>query len=111
MFKAIRRTRRIVSVVSPSSMIFMKIMDDGVGGIVSKTGGDFIQADEPAAGFQDMMHRIRMRYTLYYLLPADKPGANRSVRVELRKEAASRFPKTQLRARRGYRVPHAAATP
>jgi VWFA-related protein len=77
----------------------------GVKGITDKTGGDFIRTDAPGTDFQDSMHRIRSRYSLYYPLPEGKPGRTHSIRVELTEEAAKRFPKAHVRARTGYVFP------
>ena len=55
--------------------------------------------------FQEMMHRIRTRYSLYYPMPVDKPGRARTIRVELTGEAAKTNPKAVIRARRGYVMP------
>jgi Ca-activated chloride channel homolog len=77
----------------------------GVRGIAEKTGGDFIHAGDPAAGFQESMHRIRSRYSIYYAMPNAKPGSRRSLHVELSADAAKRYPKSKVRARTGYIVP------
>lgn len=77
----------------------------GVKGVTEKTGGDFIRADDPGTAFQEAMHRIRSRYSLYYPLPEAKPGSRRSIRVELTDEAARQHPKARVRARTGYMVP------
>jgi len=81
------------------------VMQAGMRGIAEKTGGDFIHSDDPGTAFQDAMRRIRSRYGLYYRLPQAKPGATRTVHVELRAEAAKRYPKARVRARTGYVVP------
>jgi len=52
-----------------------------------------------------MMHRIRLRYSLYYSMPAAKPGEERQVKIELTPDALQRFPKARVRARKGYQVP------
>lgn len=77
----------------------------GVKGIAEKTGGDFIRADDAGAAFQESMHRIRSRYSLYYPLPEAKPGTTRTIHVELTGDAAQRNPKARVRARTGYVVP------
>jgi VWFA-related protein len=77
----------------------------GMKGIATKTGGDSIDGDDPGSAFQEAMHRIRARYSLYYAQPAGKPGSNRTIRVELSHEAAARYPKARIRARTGYIVP------
>ncbi len=81
------------------------LMQAGMKGIAAKTGGDAIPSDDPGPAFQDAMHRIRSRYSLYYAQPQAKPGATRSIRVELAKHAAHRFPKARVRSRTGYIVP------
>lgn len=80
-------------------------MSAGMKGIAAKTGGDTVHSDDPGAGFQEAMRRIRTRYSLYYPMPEGKPGTRRSVRVELAPAAAARFPKAKVRARMGYVVP------
>ena len=77
----------------------------GMKGIAEHTGGDTIKSDDPGAAFQESMRRIRSRYSLYYAQPEGKPGAVRSVRVELTGDAAGQHPKAKVRARTGYVVP------
>jgi VWFA-related protein len=77
----------------------------GMRGIAEKTGGDAISTTEPADAFQDCMHRIRSRYSLYYAQPEAKPGSIRGIRVELTGNAAKEHPKARVRARTGYVVP------
>jgi Ca-activated chloride channel family protein len=79
----------------------------GVKGITEKTGGDFVRADDAGTAFQDAMHRIRTRYSLFYDLPRSRPGDRRSIRVELSPGAQQRFPKARVHARTGYVVPNA----
>jgi Ca-activated chloride channel family protein len=96
-------TMRTVSVIlGPQNLA----IHAGMKGIAEKTGGDALTAKEPGAAFQEAMRRIRTRYSLYYALPEAKPGATRSIRVELAAGAAQRFPKSRLRARTGYVVPY-----
>ena len=87
------------------------LMQAGMKGIAQKTGGDFIRSEDPATGFQEAMHRIRSRYSLYYALPQAKAGTTRTVHIELTPEAARRFPKARVRARTGYTVPARAEEP
>jgi Ca-activated chloride channel family protein len=83
----------------------MYAVEVGVQGLVEKTGGDFIQSDDPGPAFRDSIHRIRSRYSIYYAMPADvKPGAHRSIRVALMPEAAKRYPGARVRTRTGYIV-------
>jgi VWFA-related protein len=80
-------------------------LHEGMQGVAEKTGGDTIKADDPGRAFQEMMRRIRLRYSLYYAMPAAKPGQERQVKIELTKEAQQRYPKARVRARKGYQVP------
>ena len=75
----------------------------GVRGIAEKTGGDFLRAADSGRGFQESMRRIRSRYSLYYAMPAGKPGTRRTIRVEL--TAAEKHSKARVRARTGYFTP------
>jgi len=93
------QARRAAGVVlNPLSLA----MQAGMKGIAEKTGGDSITANEPGSAFQEAMHRIRSRYSLYYAQPAGKPGVMRSIQVELTPAASKRYPKARVRARTGY---------
>ncbi len=81
------------------------LLQAGMKGIADKTGGDAIKSNDPGRGFQDMMRRIRSRYSLYYALPQDKPGKPHTIRVELTGDAARKYPKSVVRARKGYQIP------
>lgn len=89
------------NIAMPTGFLFQA----GINGVVDKTGGDVIRVKDGGAGFQESMHRIRSRYSLYYAAPAAKPGSVRSVRVTLSPEGARRFPGARVRARKGYLVP------
>jgi VWFA-related protein len=84
---------------------YLVSLEVGIKGVAEKTGGDFIQAGDAGAAFQESMRRIRQRYSLYYAQPEGKPGSIRSVHVELQGEAAKQHPKAKVRARTGYQVP------
>jgi len=81
------------------------LMQAGMKGIAEKTGGDTIRSGDSGAAFQEAMHRIRSRYSLYYEQPEAKPGTRRTIHVELAGEAAKRNPKARVRARTGYLAP------
>ncbi|HTS48331.1 MAG TPA: VWA domain-containing protein [Bryobacteraceae bacterium] len=87
------------------------LLREGMESVAEKTGGDTIKtdapgkADDPGQAFHEMMHRIRLRYSLYYAIPAAKPGEERQVKIELTPDALQRFPKARVRARKGYQVP------
>lgn len=91
----------VATVMGPQRLL----MQAGMKGIAEKTGGDAIKSDDPGRAFQEMMHRIRSRYSLYYPTPADKPGKPHTIRVELAGEAAKANPKAVVRARKGYVMP------
>ncbi len=91
--------------VHPAGMILNLAMGAGMKGIAQKSGGDAIQSDNAGTAFQESMHRIRSRYSLYYALPKGKAGSVRSVKVELAPDAAKQNPKSHVRARTGYVMP------
>jgi len=103
---AFQTMRTVGIILGPQNLL----MEAGMKGIAQKTGGDAIRADAPAQAFQDAMHRIRSRYSLYYEMPNAKPGSTRTIHAELSAEAAKRFPKSRVRARTGYVVPATAQT-
>jgi VWFA-related protein len=81
------------------------LLHEGMGGVADQTGGDTLKADDPGDAFQEMMRRIRQRYSLYYAMPLGKPGQARQVKVDLTAEARGRFPNARVRARKGYVTP------
>lgn len=98
---AFQKVHTITTIIAPDT----RLLGAGMKGIAEKTGGDAIRTADPGSAFQDMMRRIRSRYSLYYAMPPGKPGASRAIRVELAEEARGRFPKSRVRARHGYRIP------
>jgi VWFA-related protein len=93
------QARRAAGVVlNPLSLA----MEAGMKGIAEKTGGDAITANDTGTAFQEAMHRIRARYSLYYVQPAGKTGVTHGIQVELTSETAKRYPKARVRARTGY---------
>ena len=77
----------------------------GMSGIAQQTGGDTLRSADAGTGFQEMIHRLRRRYSLLYAMPPGKPGEQRKIKVELTGEAGKRNPHAQIRARSGYTVP------
>jgi VWFA-related protein len=77
----------------------------GMSGIAEQTGGDTVKADDAGIGLQEMIRRLRRRYSLLYAMPTGKPGEQRKIKVELTGEAAKRNPTAQIRARAGYMIP------
>ena len=94
-------TRPIMNVLAPETLL----MRAGMKGIAEQTGGDTINSSDGGSAFQEMVQRIRSRYSLDYIMPPSKPGVTRTIHVELSQEAQRRFPKAKVRARRGYRAP------
>ena len=97
----LHETRPIMNVLAPETLL----MRAGMKGIAEQTGGDTINSSNGGSAFQEMMQRIRSRYSLDYIMPPGKPGVTRTIHVELSQEAQRRFPKAKVRARRGYRAP------
>jgi VWFA-related protein len=86
------------------------ILEQGMTGVAEKTGGETLASDDPGPAFREMMHRIRHRYSLYYVMPRGKPGERREVRIELSEEAQRRYPNGRVRTRKGYLMPDKSAT-
>jgi VWFA-related protein len=84
------------------------LFSGGMGGIAEDTGGDDVRFNDAAEGLRQMIHRLRLRYSLAYEMPPGRPGERHDIRVRLAAGVAKRYPKAQLRARTGYFVP---ATP
>ena len=76
-------------------------------GAAQKTGGETVNADDPGHTFREMLRRMRKRYSIYYAMPADKPGAARQVTVGLAAGAKGRYPGAEVLARKGYLIPKA----
>jgi VWFA-related protein len=94
------------SVLAPQ----MRILEQGMTGVAQKTGGETLTSDNPGPAFREMMHRIRHRYSLYYVIPRGKPGEPRRVRIELSADAQRLYPDGRVRARKGYLMPDKSPT-
>lgn len=93
--------------VNPYSMPASLLLDgENMSGVAAKTGGEVLRGDA-SVEFAELMHRLRLRYTLYYAMPKGKPGEERRIRVALTAEAKNRNPQGRVSARMGYRVPKA----
>jgi VWFA-related protein len=71
---------------------------------VSRTGGEVLTGDSPAAGFRKIVESILTRYTINYAAPAAEPGSYRRIRVDLSPDAKARYPGAKIEARAGYYV-------
>lgn len=74
-------------------------------GVAAKTGGETVNANDPADAFREMLRRIRRRYSLYYAMPAGKPGSVRNVKLDLKPSIKAQYPKAEVLARKGYIIP------
>ena len=68
----------------------------------SRTGGEVLTGDSPAAGFRKIVESILTRYTVDYAAPATESGSYRRIRVELSPNANARYPGAKVEARAGY---------
>jgi VWFA-related protein len=73
--------------------------------LAHESGGEVLRAEKTGETFQEMMQRIRLRYSLHYRPPAGVSGAQRRIKVELAPGAVKRIGKADVRARTGYRLP------
>jgi VWFA-related protein len=74
-------------------------------GAAEKTGGETVDANDPGHAFREMVRRMRKRYSIFYAMPAGKPGSARKVTVELSDAARQRYPGGIVLARKGYLLP------
>ena len=79
--------------------------EEDMSGVARQTGGETVNAGDPGSAFREMLHRMRRRYSIYYEMPAGKPGRSRRVSVELSKGAKARYPEARVLARKGYAIP------
>ncbi len=69
------------------------------------TGGDTLNSADAVEGLREIIRRLRLRYTFDYAMPQGTPGEARRVSVKLASSVAKRYPRAQVKARRGYIVP------
>jgi VWFA-related protein len=72
--------------------------------IAEQTGGEAVQADAAGEAFSRMIERIRTRYSIHYNMPDSGTAGFRRIEVELTPSAKLRYPRAEVRARKGYRV-------
>jgi len=70
--------------------------------LASETGGNMVRAQNAGAAFEALLEGMRTRYSLHYRAPEGVAGVLREIRVELVGEAAKRYRRATVRARRGY---------
>jgi VWFA-related protein len=74
--------------------------------LARESGGEVMKAEKAGETFQQMLERIRVRYSLHYRAPGGTPGELRKIRVDLSPAARGRHGKAEVRARTGYVVPN-----
>ena len=94
------RRRYNIRIGPPSSYRYM-----GMRNIARGTGGDSIDTTDAAEGLSETIHRLRLRYSLYYPLPHSVLGEQRKIEVQLTPEAEALHPDAIVRARTGYFAP------
>jgi Ca-activated chloride channel family protein len=72
------------------------------------TGGDTLNRGDAVEDLREIIRRLRQRYSFEYALPQGTPGEERKIQVKLARITAKRYPRAQLRARRGYVFPNPA---
>ena len=72
--------------------------------ISEETGGEAVQVSKAGEAFERMIERIRTRYSIHYNMPSSGTPGFRRIEVELTPSAKLRYPRAEVRARRGYRV-------
>lgn len=70
--------------------------------LAAATGGEVLRADKAGSRFQEMLERIRDRYTLGIRATPAPANTFRRLQVDLSEEARKRYPKAELRGRSGY---------
>lgn len=71
--------------------------------ISEETGGEAVKADKAGEAFGRMIERIRTRYSLHYNKPNSGVTGFRKIDVELTPSAKLRYPRAEVKARKGYR--------
>ena len=79
--------------------------EDDINPVAEQTGGEVVNASDPGPALQEMLRRMRKRYTLFYATPPGKPGQLRTVTVDLSEEARKQHLRGNVLARKGYRRP------
>jgi VWFA-related protein len=83
----------------------------GTAEIARSSGGDSVPVDD-ASALKTTLARIRQRYALHFYVPEGvKPGQERRIEVELADAARGRYPGAEVRYRKVYISPNAAAIP
>ena len=88
--------------LKPGQQVNRDFIPHDVFKLARETGGEVLKAQNAGETFNDMLDRLRTRYSLHYRPPEATPGAIHTIKVALSPEAARRYPKAEVRARSGY---------
>lgn len=94
---AMRRQR----MMTPIGWFGIGSIDD----IVRRTGGEKLKVENAGDGFQEVMRRLRQRYTMHYEMPVARAGEERHIKVTLTGEAARQHRGARITSRTGYIAP------
>jgi VWFA-related protein len=86
----------------PGSVVNPDFTPPDVYKLAAATGGEALAARRAKQAFQEMIERIRARYSLQYPAPEAQPGTFRTVKADLTPEARRKYPDAVVRARGGY---------
>jgi VWFA-related protein len=70
--------------------------------LAEQTGGEAMESNQVADSFEQMIERIRARYSIQYPAPPAETGVFRRIRVELSPSTRKRYANAVIRARGGY---------
>lgn len=73
--------------------------------LAQETGGEVLKVNKAGKALQDVMERLRTRYSLHYRPPDGPPGSFRRVTIDLTPDARRNRRRAQVRARTGYYLP------
>jgi VWFA-related protein len=70
--------------------------------LAEQSGGEAMEAGKIGESFENMIERIRARYSIQYEAPPSQPGVYHRIQVQLSPEARERHHVASVRARAGY---------
>ena len=86
------------------------IVHPGVLRFAQKTGGEVIEGSQPGTYLNEMIERIKSRYSIHFRPVGSKSDQPRRIRVQLTSGALRRYPNALVRARTSY-FPHSTYRP
>ncbi len=91
--------------LDPEHVTNMDFTPSNVFHLATETGGDVVRGKNAGTAFQALLEGMRTRYSLHYRAPQSDTGNLHEIRVELAGDAARRYRRAEVRARRGYYLP------